>query len=280
MRKAIYVLLVAALMILSYVEGTQRTLRHTGATADVHRVLYYVDPMHPAYKSDKPGTAPDCGMKLEPVYADADGASISAQDGLIRIDSDKQQLIGVRVVPVDVSSSKRELRLTGRVVIDETRMYRVNSGAEGWIEETFGDSVGTQVTKGQRLASFYSRELWTAEQSYLSGTYGSTPAREAGQANPASIDRLRNLGVSDEQIKDLSKLRQASTSAYISSPSNGFIMTRNISPGEKFDRGMEFYRIVDLSHVWILADVSEDDAQTYRPGMIATVTLPQGTAPD
>jgi multidrug efflux pump subunit AcrA (membrane-fusion protein)/YHS domain-containing protein len=276
MRKAIYALLVAGLMIFSYVEGRQRTSRPAEAAPEARRVLYYVDPMHPAYKSDKPGTAPDCGMKLEPVYADAGGTGPSSQDGLIHISSEKQQLIGVRVVPVEVSSGTRELRLTGRVAVDETRMYRVNSGAEGWIEQTFGDSVGTQVKKGQRLASFYSRELWTAEQSYLSGTYGTTPSREAGQSNPASVDRLRNLGVSDEQIKELSKQRQASTEAYVASPSDGFIMTRNISTGEKFDRGMEFYRIADLSHVWILADVFEDDTQTYRPGMMATVTLPQG----
>jgi len=276
MRKAIYALLVAVLMILSYAGGRQHTLRDTGAIASERRVLYYVDPMHPAYKSDKPGIAPDCGMKLEPVYADAGSSIAPAQQGIIHIDSDKQQLIGVSVTPVEISSGTRDLLLTGRVAFDETRVYRVNSGSEGWVEQTFGDSVGTQVVKGQRLASFYSRELWTAEQSYLSGTYGATPAREAGQANPVSIDRLRNLGVSDEQIKDLSKQRQASTLAYVSSPSDGFIMARNISPGEKFDRGMEFYRIVDLRHVWILADVFENDTQTYRPGMMATVTLPQG----
>jgi len=34
------------------------------------KVLYWIDPMHPAYKSDKPGIAPDCGMDLVPVYAD------------------------------------------------------------------------------------------------------------------------------------------------------------------------------------------------------------------
>jgi Cu(I)/Ag(I) efflux system membrane fusion protein len=275
MRKATYALLVAVLMILSYAGGRHCALRNTGTTANERHVLYYVDPMHPAYKSDKPGTAPDCGMKLEPVYADV-GMASSAKDGVIHIDSDKQQLIGVRVTPVEISSGTRELRLTGRVAFDETRVYRVNSGTEGWVEQTFGDSIGTQVKKEQRLASFYSRELWTAEQSYLSGTYGTAPSREAGQSNPVSIDRLRNLGVSDEQIKDLSKQRQASTLAYISSPADGFIMTRNISPGEKFDRGMEFYRIVDLRHVWILADVFENDSQAYRPGMMATVTLPQG----
>jgi Cu(I)/Ag(I) efflux system membrane fusion protein len=215
-------------------------------------------------------------MKLEPVYADAGGSTNLARVGIIHIEADKQQLIGVRVVPVELSSGTREIRLTGRVTADETRIYRVNAGVDGWVQQTFGDSVGTQVKKEQRLASFYSRELWAAQQSYLAGTYGTSPSKEPAQGSPAVADRLRNLGVSEEQIKELSQSRQSSTTASISSPADGFIMFRNISPGEKFDRGMEFYRIVDLSNVWILADVFENDTQYYRPGTMATVTLPQG----
>jgi Cu(I)/Ag(I) efflux system membrane fusion protein len=276
MRKAFYGLLVVALMFLSYVGGRRHTPQHVSQTANARRVLYYVDPMHPAYKSDKPGIAPDCGMKLEPVYADAGNSTLSAQAGVIHIDADKQQLIGVRVAPVELSSGTHEVRLTGRVTADDTRVYRVNSGVDGWIQQTYDDSVGTYVKKEQRLASFYSRELWAAQQSFLAGTFGASPSKEATQGAPAVADRLRNLGVSEEQIKELSQTRQSSTTAAISSPTDGFIMMRNISPGEKFDRGMEFYRIVDLSHVWILADVFENDSQYYRPGMMATITLPQG----
>src|SRR3954469_19027839 len=78
--------------------------RNTPAIAsgtDGHRILYYHDPMHPSYKSEKPGISPDCGMQLEPVYADGQGPSeISAVPGTVRIDADKQQLIGVHVEEV------------------------------------------------------------------------------------------------------------------------------------------------------------------------------------
>lgn len=276
MRKATYALLVVALMILSYVEGRRHTLRHVDAATNPHRVLYYVDPMHPAYKSDKPGIAPDCGMQLEPVYADEGSAASPAQAGTIHIDLDKQQLTGIQIAPVELSSGTRDVHLTGRVAADETRVYRVNAGVDGWVQETFSDSVGTQVKKEQRLASYYSRELWAAQQSFLAGTFGVSTSKEPLQGAPVVADRLRNLGISEEQIKELSKTRQSSTTAFISSPADGFIMMRNISPGEKFDPGMEFYRIADLSHVWILADVFENDTQYYRPGMMAIVTLPQG----
>ncbi len=54
--------------------GSDRPAAAPGA----RRVLYYVDPMHPAYKSDKPGIAPDCGMKLQPVYEGEEAGAGSA----------------------------------------------------------------------------------------------------------------------------------------------------------------------------------------------------------
>jgi membrane fusion protein, copper/silver efflux system len=277
MRKAIYALLAVALMFLAYVGGRRHTSFRPGAASNPRQVLYYVDPMHPAYKSDKPGIAPDCGMKLEPVYADEHDSASSARAGIIQIDAYKQQLIGIHVAPVEASSSgAHEVHLTGRVAVDESRVYRVNAGVDGWVQQTFGDSVGIQVKKNQQLATFYSRELWAAQQSFLAGTLGSYPSKEPSQGGVAVADRLRNLGVSEEQIKELSERRQSSSTVSITSPADGFIEMRNISPGEKFEPGAEFYRIVDLSKVWIVAEVFENDTQFYRPGMLATLTLPQG----
>ena len=76
--------------------------------------------MHPAYRSDKPGIAPDCGMQLEPVYADGAGAGSAAvsganlPDGTVNIDTARQQLIGMRVVPVETGAGAQTLRLLGQ----------------------------------------------------------------------------------------------------------------------------------------------------------------------
>src|SRR5580692_5234605 len=92
--------------------------RYTGKPASQNsprakHILYYVDPMHPAYKSDKPGTAPDCGMALEPVYAGDDLASkLHLAPGAVAIAADKQQLIGVRVESVEKNSGSRVVRTT------------------------------------------------------------------------------------------------------------------------------------------------------------------------
>src|ERR1700758_5569996 len=90
------------------------------------RILYYIDPMHPAYKSDKPGTAPDCGMALEPVYEGEDLASkLQLPAGAVSIAADKQQLIGVRVESVEKNSGSRQVRTTGRVTANDNLVYKL-----------------------------------------------------------------------------------------------------------------------------------------------------------
>src|SRR6201982_3382568 len=102
MRKLILAVAVVLAIAAAYGLGRHNANFQTGNRAG-RRVLYYVDPMHPAYKSDKPGIAPDCGMQLEPVYAEggpsdapATGGSAPDRPGTVRIDSGKQQLGGIK----------------------------------------------------------------------------------------------------------------------------------------------------------------------------------------
>src|SRR5437763_17095666 len=125
-----------------------------GATkgADSSKILYYVDPMHPEYKSDKPGIAPDCGMKLEPVYETVQSA-MTHTSGLAAIASDKQQLIGVKIAPAQVSSGTYTLRFFGRVAADESRVYKLNAGIEGYFQDLSDVTVGSVVNKEQVLGT-------------------------------------------------------------------------------------------------------------------------------
>jgi multidrug efflux pump subunit AcrA (membrane-fusion protein) len=274
---AISVVLVAASF---YMWGRHRVKPDVKAE-NARRILYYVDPMHRSYRSDKPGTAPDCGMQLEPVYADqtsqAGAATESVVPGTVTIDPEKQQLIGVRITAVEKSEGTRTVRLLGRVAADETQVYRVSSGVEGWIQQTFDDSVGTQVKKDQQLASFYSRELWSAEQSYIAGTFSVSPtAKDTPMGVQNVTDRLRNLGVSEAQLHELATNRQVSETSYLTSPIDGFILSRTVSAGEKFEKGSEFYRIAGLGRVWIIAEIFENEAYYFQPGALARIALPGG----
>ncbi|HZE22818.1 MAG TPA: heavy metal-binding domain-containing protein, partial [Blattabacteriaceae bacterium] len=128
MKKTLYILLLFSFATGTFVAGSwyNQHKASVNTSASARKVLYYIDPMHPAYKSDKPGTAPDCGMQLVPVYADSRLASVglgsvasSLLEGAVQIDAVKQQLFGVRVEPVEKNSGAYNIRLFGRVVPDE-----------------------------------------------------------------------------------------------------------------------------------------------------------------
>ncbi len=280
-RKSLLIFPFLTALLLGFVLGHFRA----PAAARSRVPLYYVDPMHPAYKSDKPGIAPDCGMQLVPVFADelnkAPSAGTDSNATQVKIDSTAQQLYGIRVTPVEKFSGSRTLRVLGRVAADETRVFRVNIGTDGYVKQTQDDAVGNRVKKDQHLAVIYSPEFLTLIGGYLSANERTQPEASRDVASSAfaagvqaRADRLRNIGMSDSQIDELGKTRRIPEDVYVVSPVDGFVISRTISPGQRFERYTEFYRIADLSHIWILADVFGGDAQAFRPGTLATVTLP------
>src|SRR5438445_2896414 len=119
---------VVVLSLAAFVAGRYSGAPKSTGHSSSKRILYYVDPMHPSYRSDKPGIAPDCGMPLVPVYEGDDRAtSVPLPAGAVSIRPEKQQLIGIRVETVEKDSGPRRIRTTGRVVADENRVYRLTA---------------------------------------------------------------------------------------------------------------------------------------------------------
>lgn len=295
MKKVVYITGLAVLLVLAFLAGHWYTAfrnPNKDTNSAERRILYYVDPMNPTNTSDKPGLAP-CGMKMEPVYAD-DGppgqgqspTSTSMAPGTVKISPEKQQVIGVRTAAVEKSTVSYEIRTVGKVAPDEKRVYRLVAGIDGWIRETYSNDTGTLVKKGERLAAFYSPQFRAAQLSYLS-LYGVgedrshpaarqalAPSQQASISVQTYIDALESLGMSKEQINELASTKQLTDKVYIISPTTGFILSRDVSPGQRFDKGAEWYRIADLSKVWVLADLFGNEADNVRPGMKVKVTLP------
>src|SRR5882724_2134629 len=250
------------------------------------RVLYYVDPMHPAYRSDKPGIAPDCGMALDPVYeGDDPTANLQLAPGAVALSPEKQQIIGARVETVARSSGSRVIRTTGRVEADDNRVYRLTAVTDGRVESLGDNPAGTLVKKDQVLAAFYSREFRNAEQAYL-GSLTSVERLRNGQRDledtvkgtgDANLrineEQLRALGMGDPQIKELGKTKIITRDIEVTSPVDGIVLTRSISREERFEGHVELYKIADLSKVWILADLIGEDAPLLKPGARVKVTV-------
>ncbi len=286
MRKRLFLIPLVAVSF----AGLAIAMHHQESRAvPARRVLYWVDPMHPAYRSDKPGTAPDCGMALEPVYAEEAGHSLlppeDSMSQTLQIDPATEQLYGIRLAKVERDTGQNTIRVFGRVAADQTLVYRVNLGTDGYVKETHDDAVGNHVMKDQHLAVVYSPEFLAVAGGYLSANERTPATAGASKDNtapsttlgPTSViaraDRLRNLGMSDSQIDEISSTHKIPENVYVVSPTDGFILSRNISPGVRFERYMDLYTIADLSRVWVLAEIFGMDRKALRPGAKARVTL-------
>jgi Cu(I)/Ag(I) efflux system membrane fusion protein len=260
-----------------------------GANKSARKVLYYVDAMHPWYKSDKPGTAPDCGMKLEPVYASgADAGDAAPVPGTVQINAEQQQLIGVRYGTAEWSDGAETIHAAGRVVPDETLLTRVQARTDGWISEVSADFTGKSITKGQPLLTLYSPELLAAQQEYLLAMKARTVMRhstmqESMVNNDALADaakrRLQLLNMTDAQIAQVEETQKPLQSVTLYAPASGYVMARNAFPGQRVTAETELYTLLDLSDVWVMADVFEADAARVRVGQGGHVTLAGNGAP-
>jgi len=272
------------LVLVAYVAGRYSGNSGTAAQAGSNRILYYVDPMHPAYRSDKPGIAPDCGMPLVPVREGDDLAGkLQLQPGSVYISPEKQNLIGVRVEAVKKNSGSRMVRTIGHVEADGNRVNRMMAGTEGWVQSVQNNPPGTLVKKNDLLATLYSREFRNAEQAYLGSLAsldrlkGTHEFEDNNKTNDASSrineEQLRALGMGQPQIQDLAKTRKITQDVILTSPVDGIVLNRDISPGQRFEMGSEFYRIADLSTVWIVADIYGDEGPIFHPGAKVRATV-------
>jgi membrane fusion protein, copper/silver efflux system len=291
MKRASCAIFLFLLLVASFLAGSWHHQRAgTGNTASVGRkILYYVDPMHPAYKSDKPGIAPDCGMELVPVYEDGStgsaGSSASGPPGTVNLSSEKQQLIGVKVASVDKASRNHTIRVLGRVVPDETRIYRINAATDGWIRKILPVTTDSLISKDDLLATFYAPEFFSAMKAYLYGLRSldrfeasRKETKEQIESTNANIENyrnsLRNLGMTEHQLDEIMHTRQSADNIEIRAPAAGFVLIRNVSLGQRFEKGTELYRIADLSQVWIVADTFDKEASALKPGMAVRVSAP------
>ena len=272
------IILAAGIFVAGYAANRQPAPSLSSSSAK--QAPSYTCPMHPQYTSDRPGDCPLCGMRLEPVTAEGMPQSAGSDTpGMVVVGAARQQLIGVRTDEVRRGSSSHVLRVPGRIAVDDQRLYRIVAAVDGWIVDLGQNTVGRFVKKDQLLASYYTSDLLATERLFLLSIPANEPLptqakdfsqasiRTAGSANPPfPIDSLRGLGMSDLQIEEIHRTRTASPHVNIYSPVSGFVLTRNISPSQRFDKGTELYRIADISRVWVMTDIFEKDRAVPEAG--------------
>jgi Cu(I)/Ag(I) efflux system membrane fusion protein len=284
MRMALYATWLLIALVSGFLLGQAHNLQGKPGGPHSRRILPVVDPMHTDCRSH---IVPD-GTQHHPIQANKTGKLIVADttgrgpDG-VTLACYVQQRFGVRVAAAERTLETRILRIPGRVIAEETRVYRSSAGVHGFVKATYDLGSGSYIRKNHTLAIIYSHEFLTPISGYLSARdprQGSTGGAASNQniiGMKAWSDRLRSLGMSEIQIDELNSTGIFPGGIRIVSPHDGFIVARNISAGEKFDTNTEFYRIADLSQVWIVADLFETQARNVRAGSTARIQLPDQT---
>jgi Cu(I)/Ag(I) efflux system membrane fusion protein len=276
--------------------GTSRAHTSGVARGSAQAATVYACPMHPHYHSDHPGDCPICGMHLERERGDGaaggDAAGRALPHGAVQVSPERQQAIGIRLGVVGRLAGTRVLRTTGRVAPDENRTFPIVAAVSGWIRHVESVTTGDAVKADQVLASIVAPqpEFDTAQQMYYTGlemlyrassqpqprSQSHDPGRAGGEIERIA-DGLRNMGVSNAQLRQMAKRRELVQDIQVESPVDGFVLKRSVSPGLRFDRGFEFYRIADLNRVWILADVYRDQLPFIRRGASARITTAEAS---
>ncbi|WP_371130663.1 efflux RND transporter periplasmic adaptor subunit [Rhodoferax sp.] len=251
----------------------------TMAAQPEKKLLYYRNPMGLPDTSPTPKKDP-MGMDYIAVYAGgADEEPLAANQ--VKISTDKVQKLGVRTEPAKLRSLDRLVRASGRIEPDERRVYAIAPKFEGYVERLHVNVTGQAVGKGQALFEVYSPELVSAQREYAIAVQGVGSLKDAGgqaqagmqQLADASLARLRNWDISEAQIKALTESGATTRTLSFRSPVSGIVMDKKAVQGMRFMPGEALYQIADLSSVWVIADVFEQDIGLVKNGAKAIVNI-------
>ncbi|EGR0088485.1 efflux RND transporter periplasmic adaptor subunit [Vibrio vulnificus] len=228
--------------------------------------LYWVAPMDPNYKRDKPGKSP-MGMDLIPVYAD-DLAGANDKPGTVKIDPSVENNLGVKTAAVELAKLSPRIETVGYIAFDESQLWQTNVRVSGWVEKLYINAVGEQVKKGEVLFTLYSPELVKAQEELLN-------AKRTGRDGlvKGATERLLSLGVDREQLNQVIRRGKASQTIEIKALANGVIASLNIREGGYLSPAQAVISAGPLNEVWVDAEVFERQAHWLTNGSQASMTL-------
>lgn len=227
--------------------------------------------MHPQIRQPEPGDCPICAMDLIPVAKTAGGLRT------LTVSPEARALMNVETAPVERRYVSHAIRMVGKVDYDETKLGYITARVAGRLDRLYVDYTGVQVQEGDHMAYIYSEELYTAQQELIQAAGF---ARERNRPNnfggvnllEAAREKLRLLGLKDEQIAEIEQRNEPTTHLTIYSPVSGIVIEKLKQEGERVKLGDRIYTIADLSLVWVHLDAYESDLQWIRYGQDVTLT--------
>jgi len=253
------------------------------SAAPARKLIFYRNPM------GLPDTSPtpkkdSMGMDYIAVYegeddGDADASGPGSPSGM-QLSTEKVQKLGVRTEAASLRLLGRVVRASGRVEADERRIHVIAPRFEGFVERLHVNVTGQAVSRGQPLFEAYSPEMVSAQREYTIAMQGLHAMKDAGaqaqggmqQLAEASLLRLRNWELSPAQISALTKTGEPQRTVTFPSPATGVVTVKKALQGMRFMPGDELYQVTDLSAVWVMADLAEQDIGQVKTGAMARIT--------
>lgn len=239
---------------------------------DTRKILYWTCVMHPTVRMQEFGVCPVCRMDLTPVY-EGEGLTLTEK---------QKALIPVKTEKIGFHRLEREIRTVGVLDYNEANVAYASTRVSGWIQKLHVNFTGTKVKEGQHLLDIYSPELLVAQEEYLlaiknlseiQSSHIEAIRHSAEGTIRAAESRLELLGLTKEQIQDIQKHGEARTELPLYSPIGGTVIHMNVSNGQHVNRGMNLYRIADLSSIWLLADIYEYEIPWIALGQDVLITV-------
>jgi membrane fusion protein, copper/silver efflux system len=223
--------------------------------------------MHPQIRQNEPGDCPICGMDLIPLEdEDEEGSDPAA----ISMSKTAMQLASVQTAKVGTAEPVKTVRLNGKVETDERRIASQSSHIPGRIEEMMVSFTGDFVSKGQAIASVYSPDLVTAQEELFE-------AEKIKDSQPqlfnSAKEKLRNWKLSENQIEKILQSGAPRETFNVLADVSGYVTSRKANLGNYISRGQTLYEIADLSRVWVLFDVYEQDMPWVKKGDKVSFTI-------
>lgn len=200
----------------------------------------------------------------------------------MQLSPQRMQSIGVQIGQVQYKAVSDELRFYGNVQTNERRLAYVQTRFAGWIRQVYVDATGDFVSKGQPLFTIYSPDLVTTEEEYLLAKKNAAALHESSVSGVASgaeslfsaaRERLLQWEIPPSEIEKLDGTGKVITNLTINSPVSGYITEKNALPNMYVQPETKLYTVADLSEVWVMAQVFQNDAGKIKPGDPAEVTV-------
>jgi Cu(I)/Ag(I) efflux system membrane fusion protein len=227
--------------------------------------------MHPQIRQPKPGKCPICFMDLIPVATE----HVDVGPRQISFSKEAIKLMEIETTPVERKFATAEIRMVGKIDYDETQVKHITAWVPGRIDRLFVDFTGITVAKGDHMVELYSPELLSAQAELLQAVKAASNIksetselvkRSTLATLEAAGEKLRLLGLTEEQIEKIEASGEPVTHLIIYSPIGGIVINKHATEGMYVQTGTPIYTVADLSHLWVKLDAYESDLPWIRYG--------------